>query len=38
MYVLISKEGQSRYETYQEALDAYDALEDKRGAYIKRVK
>ncbi len=38
MYILVSKEGQAQYDTYEEAASAYEALEDNRGAYIKRVK
>ena len=38
MYILISLEGQARYDAYEEARLAYEVLADKRGAYIKRVK
>ena len=37
-YILVSKKGQAQYDTYKEAASAYEALEDNRGAYIRRVK
>jgi len=37
-YILVSCEGQDLYDSWQAANAAYDALKDKRRAYIKRVK
>ena len=38
MYILISNEGEERFNNLLDAITAYNALKDKRGAYIKRVR
>ena len=38
VYILVSVKGQSRHGSHEEAVATYNALEDKRGAYIKRLK